>query len=205
MEKRSPEEILQAIEDAPLDDEMERVLAMTPEERRRELEAAGVDLVEVRAAADAVHEKMQGGEREPRSEPWPAAGAPVVPIARARRWQRAAWLSAAAAAVLLVGALGVIEGPAVVAWLRGTTEPILPDNEPPRPQSPRELAERARDEADQACAARLLGTCRDKLDEARRLDPAGEAEERVQRLREVLGNTTKPPPDPKQRPRQPGY
>jgi len=201
MEKRSPEEILQAIEDAPLDDEMDRVLAMTPEERRRELAAAGVDLGEVQAAADAAYEKMQAAEAEPRSAAWPEVEAPVVPIARARRWQRAVWLAAAATVVLIFGAIGATVGPAIVAWWnRSKPEPIQPDNERPRPPSPRELAEKARDEADQACASSLWGLCRDKLDEASKLDPAGDSEERVKRMREAIRDGTTLEPGPPEKP-----
>jgi hypothetical protein len=59
MPKRNPEDVRKDIEDADLDAEMERVLAMTPEQRRGELEAAGVDLAEVHAKADALYEKMR--------------------------------------------------------------------------------------------------------------------------------------------------
>ena len=194
MAKRSPEEILQAIEDAPLEDEldaeMERVLAMTPEERRRELEAAGVDVGEVEAAADALHERMQGGVSEAPSGLRPPPAAPVVPIAHARRWQRSTWLAMAAAAVLLIGALGVTEGAAIVAWFRPAPEPIQPDNERPKPFTPRELAGKARDEAEQACASGLWGLCGDKLDEASQLDPASESEPRVKQLRQAIHDNT---------------
>jgi hypothetical protein len=194
MVKRSPEEILQAIEDAPLEDELdaeaERILAMTPEERRRELEAAGVDLGEVEAAADAVHARMQGGVSEPPFEPRRAAEAPVVPIAHARRRHRSAWLAMAAAVVLLIGALGATEGGAIVAWFKAAPELIQPDNERPKPFTPRELAGKARDEAEQACASELWGLCGDKLDEASQLDPAGDSEARVKQLRQAIVDHT---------------
>jgi hypothetical protein len=195
MAKRTPEEILQAIEDAPLDDEAERVLAMTREERERELEAAGIDLDEVDAAADAVYQRLRGAadaRRSPREPVW----VPSIPAARARRWSPVG-LAAAAAVALLVGALGVTRGPAVVAWLKGTPEPIGPAIEPPRPLTPRELAQKTRDEAEQACASQLWGLCGDKLDEARKLDPAGDSEERVQRLRRTITQWTTFVPEPK--------
>jgi hypothetical protein len=66
MEKRTAKDVLDAIdawkdEDA-IDVEMERVLAMTPEEIDRNLEAAGVDLEAERANADAALEAAKRGD-----------------------------------------------------------------------------------------------------------------------------------------------
>jgi len=57
--KRSPEEILRDIEEAEIDDAAEQALAMTPEERRKEFEAAGFDLRDIHAKADAWHARMR--------------------------------------------------------------------------------------------------------------------------------------------------
>jgi hypothetical protein len=81
--KRTPEDILSSIEDPPIDEEIERVLAMTPEERRAELAAAGIDIKELHAQADALRAK------------------PLRP--RAPRWRTAALLAAAAVAVAGIG------------------------------------------------------------------------------------------------------
>jgi aminoglycoside phosphotransferase (APT) family kinase protein len=54
MIKRTYKEIWQTLEVQAIEDEIEAVLAMTPEERRRELFAAGFDLLDVRARADAL-------------------------------------------------------------------------------------------------------------------------------------------------------
>jgi hypothetical protein len=63
MPKRNPEDVLKDIEDSEVDDkidqEIDRVLAMTPEERRKELEAAGFDINEVHAQADQLYELIQ--------------------------------------------------------------------------------------------------------------------------------------------------
>ena len=58
MPKPTPRDVLKGIEQSDFDDEMDRVLAMTPEQRRQELAAAGYDPAEVHAQADAVHAKM---------------------------------------------------------------------------------------------------------------------------------------------------
>ncbi len=121
----------------------------------------------------------------------------VVPVARARRSMRSTrtvWLVAAGVALLL-GGVAAVEGPAVVAWLKGP-EPIEPDHEKPAPPTPREVAEKARDAAEKACAGRHWGTCNDALDEATRLDPGGESEERVQRLRGEIHEATTFVPGP---------
>jgi hypothetical protein len=59
MPKRNPEDVLKDIEDSEVDDEIDRVLAMTPEERRKELEAAGFDINEIHAQADQLYELIQ--------------------------------------------------------------------------------------------------------------------------------------------------
>jgi hypothetical protein len=75
--KRTPEEVLAAIEkwgEEDDDADIERVLAMTPEQRAAELKAAGLDLKELDAQADAIRERLaraSGGE--PREPPRPAA------------------------------------------------------------------------------------------------------------------------------------
>jgi hypothetical protein len=54
MTKRTDKEVWQTLEGQAVDDEIEAVLAMTPEQRRRELLAAGFDLADVHARADAL-------------------------------------------------------------------------------------------------------------------------------------------------------
>jgi|SRR5579859_1955960 len=78
MSKRKPEDVLKDIEGSDLDDAVEQVAAMTAEQRRDALKAAGVDVAEVHAKADALYERLQ------RAEPARAKRSPariVVPIA----------------------------------------------------------------------------------------------------------------------------
>jgi DNA-directed RNA polymerase specialized sigma24 family protein len=58
------------------------------------------------------------------------------------------------------------------------------------PQTPPEIAKALRDAAEKSCAEELWGSCNDELDEAKKLDPAGESEERVQRLRGMIRDGT---------------
>jgi hypothetical protein len=113
---------------------------------------------------------------------------------------RRAWLVAAAAIAAAVSLIAVAEGPAIVAWLHRGTEKIGPDNVHPAPPepSPREIAEKKRDEAEKALGAGLYGACIRLLDEAKEIDPAGDGEPRVQALREkVKRDTTVRPENPK--------
>jgi hypothetical protein len=69
MSARSPEEILKAIEDADFDVAVEQVLALSPEERRRELEANGVDMKALHAEADAFYAALLAKRDERRCLP----------------------------------------------------------------------------------------------------------------------------------------
>jgi hypothetical protein len=104
MAKRSPEDILRDIEASDIDDAMERVASMTPDERRRELEAAGFDMNVLHARADGWHRRFQGGARQDGERP--PAGAPQQPDGTQYGHGRAVFLIATAAlAAVLVGLL----------------------------------------------------------------------------------------------------
>lgn len=92
MAKRNPQDILDDIERSDVDDAAERVAAMTPDERRAELVAAGFTVEELNAKADALAAKMRGGRRTARRRP-------VAAIV-------AAGLAAAAAGAVLVAYVG---------------------------------------------------------------------------------------------------
>jgi hypothetical protein len=105
MSKRSPEDILKDIEDAEVDDPVDRVLAMSPEERQRELEAAGFTATELDAKADALYERMQQagvdeGKRRLEAE---ARARSLRPPARGGR--RVLLLAAAAFAAIVLALL----------------------------------------------------------------------------------------------------
>jgi hypothetical protein len=158
MTKRSPNEVWAALEDDALEAEMDAVLAMSPEERRRELREAGFDLEKVHAQADALGAPPARPEREARVRPRRLRLAVVIPLAAAL---------AAGVALAVKSALP----PAPVAEGR-------PDD------SPSELRAAAlRQEARQACEARSWPTCLDKLNEARALDPTGDQAPEVQSWR----------------------
>ena len=183
--KRTPEEILASIEEPSLDEEMDRVLAMTPEQRRAELEAAGFDLNELHAEADAWHEKMkQAGVEERKKDLVTEARAKSLrPVSR-RRPVVVGLLAAALGAAAVGGAAF-----AYVHWREAP--PPAPSPPPPTvpepPPSSLPIAVRAttlRRQGLDACAGHMWQRCVEDLDQARELDPAGDADDAVQSARQ---------------------
>jgi hypothetical protein len=117
----------------------------------------------------------------------------VASLPQRRRPPWTLWLVAAALAVV-VGALGLVERGAIVAWMKGPAPvDIRPDDEKPRPPTPVEIATKLRDEAETACAGRFWGTCAARLDEAATLDPEGETSARVMGLRTQIHDIMQKP------------
>ncbi len=98
MSERTPEQILRGIEESEVDETIDRVLAMSDGERRRELEAAGVDLRDLRAAADALYDELhRASPGKPEHAP-PSRARSSRPPPRRPPW---AWALAVLGAVLL--------------------------------------------------------------------------------------------------------
>ena len=186
--------------DKVADDEAERIEGLTDDELRAEIAEDGgapwkpssteelLARVKARAAAGrgVVPSAMaMDADREPRD---PAA----EPERPARRAGRIVWLLAAALA--LVAGIVVTKAPAIVAYLRGTPSPIGPDVPPKPPRPEVQMAERLRDEAIERCTAGQWAECGAKLDEAKRIDPGGEAQPRVVKARGQIEEGVKEPP-----------
>ncbi|HEY3818768.1 MAG TPA: hypothetical protein VGL81_16470 [Polyangiaceae bacterium] len=152
----------------------ERLDVKSDEELTRELRAAGF----ADDAADRIVDRALAG-----SQPRPPA----------RRW---VVVLAAAAVVLL--ALGAWKRREVVAWWEGPPAEIGPDRWAPPPR-----AVHLREEAFAACDAKQWETCGAKLDEAKALDPAGEASERVAGARAAIEAATTVTGDAGETPRKP--
>ncbi len=140
----------------------ETLVAKSDEELTRELREAGF----ADDAADGIVDRALAANERRRP---------------ARRWIPA--LVAAAAVVLAVLAWKRQE---VVAWWEGRPDEIGPDRAGPERVGVAERAGRLREEAYAACDASQWAACATKLDEARRLDPAGETGPRVVGARAAL-------------------
>jgi len=178
--KRPPHKAWEAVEKMALDDEARRVASLGDEALDRELAGQGMDPQALRARGAVLAAqlaKSAAGARE-------ASGS--VAKLPAKAWSSGArsiaWIAVAALAA------GVV---AVVASRRPPEEAIGPDirdaaSPKPAAPSPAEVAAKLRDEAVQACEEGFWASCERKLDEAQRLDPAGEAEARVLAARHAV-------------------
>jgi hypothetical protein len=107
------------------------------------------------------------------------------------RRSRIVWLLVAALAVAAVFAL---TRPEIVARFHSDHDNTNPDDDQaPRPTR-HEAADLLRDEALDLCGKAAWVACKDKLDEAARLDPAGESEPRVQKARADIQSAARPGP-----------
>jgi hypothetical protein len=172
MPKPTPEEVLKAIEEPDPDEEMERVLAMTPEQRRAELEAAGVDMKELHAKADAMHERLVQAAAEGKTGE--TAEQPQVRSLRPKPPRRSI-VNLAAAASLVAVAGG--------AFYTVATRPPGPGVTSPDLETAAGLRKRALD----ACSREQWTECLAGLDQAKGLDPAGDDAAAVQAARRRAG------------------
>jgi hypothetical protein len=172
MSKRTPEETLEALLEQGDDDEMERVLAMSPEEREAELRKAGFDVDAERGAADALRQRRMAGpgDRAPGGD---SRLQPAAARSRARDRRVVMLLAAAFACAALVLALNRRD-PGESGPGPGPTSPAVP---------PTERAAALRRIALEACKASNWDRCERELDQARGLDPAGEAGLEVRKWR----------------------
>jgi hypothetical protein len=185
--QRTPDEIWSALEkEAGAGDEAERAGQGSVEDAIRKLAAAGVDVETEKAEARAVRTEI---ERE-------IAAREVASRARARSLRpkggraRIVWL--VAAAVLVASAAA-----AYAQWAH--RHPELPRLAPPAPTtappatspgpSSQLIAADLRRQAFNACDAKRWSACLSLLDQAREVDPAGNADLQVQaaRLRAEVG------------------
>jgi hypothetical protein len=171
--KRTPEEILRAIEESDADDEAERILALSEEDLDRELADAGFDPETVRAKGKEIGERLTRGSGAPKPAEATGAtdtasdgsrvGAPVVKFPEPKRATvRARWVVLLAAALTAI-AVGII--------------PFLDGVATPRPTSVEEKKAAAlRKKAHDECAATNWRACLDDVNAAKTLDPTGENE-----------------------------
>jgi hypothetical protein len=197
--KRSASETLRAIEESAYADDAERILGLSDEELDRELAEEGFDPKAVRARGAELAAKL--GIAVP--EEARAVGAAIAPvaavvlahpvdIARARRLRRGMWL--AAAAIVAVAVLVAV--PAVVTTI-AKRDVIRPDRVEASAETNEMRAAVLRRDAVRACDEERWVRCERELDEAKALDPAGEASAEVKKARRAIQDVLAPPPVPR--------
>jgi hypothetical protein len=191
MPKRTPEEILKSIEESAVDDEIEHVLSMSDEERRAELRAAGYDIDEIHAEADAFHERLLGSPAKTDAKPpqKPVAALPIradratrnnpaAPSVRPLPRPRTLFLLAAALSAAMSVAVSI---PTALVVAQHVAAPAASPVVAPPAASQNELVP-ATDVADlrrkslEACEDARWVECLYGLDRARHADPAGDAD-----------------------------
>ncbi len=185
----SPAETMRAILAERAKDAVDEVMSLPPAAVDDALKAAGVDPAEAERRATGAIEAALASVGEA-AEP---ARSNVVPLRKpearspSRRWFVLGPVAAAAAVAV---AVGVMNGSAIVAMFRGT-EPIGPDPygtpaaSTPVP-TPAEQAVALRTAAFAACKDSQWSWCEAQLDEATRLDPAGETAPEVVEARKAI-------------------
>jgi hypothetical protein len=181
--KPTATETMRAIESMPEDDEaereMERVLALPPEQLDRELAEAGIDPAQSRARGEAIAREAARQAAEGRRQP-------------PRR------LFSRTTSLLLAAALAALftwtAAPMIARWVH--PHEIGPDNPSPEwltQERARVQAKSLRAAARGDCAALRWTSCLKNLDDARTLDPAGDADPVVQADRRTAAQALTPP------------
>ena len=158
------------VEDAMVDDELERLANLTPEQLEEELKNEGIDPAETLEIVERAIAEADRLEREKKKAPpvTPAPPAKVVRLdeARATRrpiWRRTPWLMAAAMLALTIGVLAS-QSATIVAYFN--PQP----SETPHQPTPHELMAATREKAFAACAQKDFGACEAGLDEAKKTE-----------------------------------
>jgi hypothetical protein len=177
-----PDEAWDALEKMALDDEAERVGALSDEEIDAELASEGLDPKALRARGAALAAKLKA-----------AVPAPVVELGvKARLPARKRWVALLAAATLAAVALAVaVPTVVIIAERRGLWPGDTMVSAPPR----KDAAELRRD-ALIACHEQRWHDCLRGLDEARGLDPKGEESQDVKDARREIEDALGPPKHP---------
>jgi hypothetical protein len=193
-----------AIDAMASQEEMDRIKALSDEEVEKELVAAGFDLEDVRTVGREAIEKaareagigaVDGREKStrPPSRSGSPSGSPSGSgwgsRSRSRsRSQRRAWFVLAIAAAAVLIAVAVASPEIVAMFKRDEIRPGEYDAMPQRELTQEERAAQLREHAYKECEALKWGTCVGLLNEARKLDPAGESDTRVKSWRFVVQN-----------------
>ena len=187
-DKRDPERGLGFVEKLLVEDEAERIEKLSGDELRAELRAAGVDPARVPDGKELQRRLLAGGNEKRRRRCQRRRACADAPKGEPRRPD-----PTLAAHRVAPGRRARHRHP-VRADVDPRSSPASTTSGNTRDEAPRptrhEAAENLRDEAMDRCAQAAWNACRDKLDEAARLDPAGESEPRVKKSRADITRRT---------------
>ncbi len=181
MSQRKHTDLWNKLVDEAGDEEIERAASVSLEQAEAELRAAGFDVAEERAKANAFLDALEGGTRE---SPLRLAGVRIArehslpPSRSQRRTSRrpaVAWLAAAAS-------VGAVAGGTLVSALES---PLVAKSRPHEPSTAEvAAAARLRRDAATACNDERWSLCLADLDKARAVDPDGDDTPAAKTLRD---------------------
>jgi hypothetical protein len=191
--KLAPHEAWDALEKMGLDDEAERVGALSYADLDGELEGAGIDPKALRARGAALAAKLAAARQQSTAKPGAATAKPSAaaakPGAAAPVPLRRRWVALLVAATL--GGVALIAATPALMTLAQRTEALPEPVAAPAPL-PRENAGALLRDAARACRERRWLECRHALDGAKALDPAGEATDEVKSWRRAIESAIGP-------------
>ena len=182
MSERKHADLWRELVDEAGEDEIERAASVSVAEAEAELAAAGFDVAAERAKASAFVDALGSGAASSTSrETAPRA---AEPPRRKRPRAAVVWLAAAAAFAVAGGALYVTLHPSPERVAHpppkapSSPAPVVPSGDPLA------VAAELRRKAAAACDVKQWSVCLAELDEARAVDPDGDAAPTVKSLRE---------------------
>jgi hypothetical protein len=179
-------------EDAELAQAVARLEAMGKDELHHEVRDAGGDPAGLPSAKELLADvetrarRKQNGRAVAAVDAEPPEIATRPPARTEGRPLHPRWVVATAAAALLL-IFALMNRRAIVAYFNG--DEIRPDDQwlPWRPSpTPEQRAASIREDAYAACQQEHWQECKAKLDDAKRIDPAGDAQPRVVKVRQAI-------------------
>jgi hypothetical protein len=190
MPKRSAEDVWRQLVDEAGEDAIERAASVSVAQAEKELAKAGFDVAAERAKADALMRELESPVSRKVAIAVPAREPPMAlvthvpkPDRKERKWPP----TLVATATLVVGAAIVILLTVILPRIRH--DEITANQMEASTSTPKEQAVALRRSAADACREHRLDDCRQALDDARSLDPAGEATPEVRTLRKTIDET----------------